>query len=212
MKRRGDLPVEPSMRELVHAPLPRLRRMALPHRDQHEGRFLGLLVTGEDCSPLAGGLRDVELHATPELRSIMTFGFAAQEPLAGSATVAQRRHHRLDRRPRCWRAASEVLRQHLIDHPDFKARTRARAHERLSLAVGGQRPEVPIEILGTHRRGPGPLADLLDRSHLGRPVGRIDQLRLGRFLIGHRLDLLDQLSLGHGQIVPPASPESGRRT
>lgn len=49
------------------------------------------------------------------------------------------------------------------------------------------------------------LADLLDRSCLGRPIRRINEPRLRRFLLGHRLDLFDQLSLGHIEIVVGAS-------
>jgi hypothetical protein len=37
--------------------------VALAYRDQDEGRFRGLLITGKDRSPLASGLRDIELHA-----------------------------------------------------------------------------------------------------------------------------------------------------
>jgi hypothetical protein len=126
------------MGDLVHAQFPRSGRVALAHRDQHEGWPRGLLITGKDCSPLACGLWNVELHATLETRSILAFLFAAQKPLPRSAPVTQRGHHRLDRRSRCRRTTSEVLRKHLIDHPNLEARTRARAHNRLSLAVGGQ--------------------------------------------------------------------------
>ena len=189
------------MGNLIHARLPRSGRMALAYRDQRQGRLQRLSITGKDRSPLARGLRDVKLHATLEVRPVLAFFFAAKKPLARRAFVAERGHHRLDRRPRCWCTASEVLFEHLIDNPNLEARTGARAHDRLSLTVGGQRPEVAVEFLWTHRRGPGSLANLLDRGRLGGPLRREYQLHLRRFLIGHRIDLLVQLSLGHEQIV-----------
>lgn len=189
--------VKPAVRYLVNARFPRSRRVALAHRDEHQSRLRRLPVAGEDRSPLAGGLRDVELHAALEARSILAFLFAAPKPLARCALLAQSANYRLDGRPRCRRATCEVLREHPIDHPDLKARTRARAHDCLSLAVGGQRSEVSVEFLGAHRRGSRPLANLLDGRCLGGPVRREDQLHLSRFLVGHRVDLPIQLSLGH---------------
>lgn len=178
------------MRDLVHTQLPRSRWVALAHCNQHESRLRSLLVTCKDRSPLTSRLRDVELYTTFEARSILAFLFAAQKPVTRRTLVAQLGHHRLDRRSCRRRTANEILREHLIDRPNFEARTRARAHSCLSLAVGRQRSEVPVEFLGTHRRGPRPLSDLLNRGRLGRPVRREDELHLRRFLIGHRIDLV----------------------
>src|SRR6478672_347211 len=199
--------MEPAVCDLVHAWLPRLRWVTLANRHQYQSRLRSRFVTGKDRAPSAGGLGDIELHAALETRSILAFGFAAQKPLAWGAHVTQLSHHRLYCRSRCQRAADEVLLKHLIEYPNLKARTRARAHDRLPLAVGGQRSEVSVEVLGAHRGSPGPLADFFDGSRLGGPVRREDELHLCRFLLGHRLDLIMQLSLGHKRIVPAASAE-----
>lgn len=54
------------MCDLVDARLPRSRRVALAYRDQYKGRILGFLVAGEDRSPLASALRNVELYTALE--------------------------------------------------------------------------------------------------------------------------------------------------
>jgi hypothetical protein len=154
--------IEAAMRDLVHARFPRPHRVTLAHGEQHEGGLLGLRIARENRPPLTRWLRDVELHAAFEARAVLTFLFATQEPLARRALVAQRVDHRPDSRSRRRCATSEILREHLLDDPDLKARTRARAHDPLSLAVGWERSEVPIKFLRAHRRGPGALANLLD--------------------------------------------------
>src|SRR6478609_765005 len=55
------LPSEAAMGDLVDARLPRLSRVSLAHRDQHQGRLAGIFVAGENRAPLASRLRNVEL-------------------------------------------------------------------------------------------------------------------------------------------------------
>jgi hypothetical protein len=141
----------------------------------------------------------------------VTFLFAAPQPLEGHAIAPDLCDHWLDRGSRRPRATGKILIEDLVYHADFEARTRARTHCRLSLAVGWQRTEVPVEILAAHRSSLRSLADLLDRSRLGGPIRRVDEPRLRRFLLGHRLDLLNQLSLGHAPIVAFQTAESVQR-
>lgn len=69
--------MKPAMRDLVHAGSPRPFRVTLPHRDQYQDRLSVLDVGGEDRASLSGRLRDVELYAAVETRSVAAFGFAA---------------------------------------------------------------------------------------------------------------------------------------
>ena len=123
----GRLPMEAAMGDLVDARLPRLGRMPLAHRNQHQGRLAGLFVAGQNRAPLAGRLRNVELDAAAEPGSILTFLFAATQPTDRHTLLAQGREQRLNRPSRGDRTASKIVAHHLIDYANLEARTRARA-------------------------------------------------------------------------------------
>lgn len=130
--------MKPAMRNLVHARPPWTFGVPLSHRDQDQDWSPGIDVSRQDRAPLAGGMGDVELHATTETRPIVAFCFVAPKPLTRHALLAQRRDNRFYRRPTCRRAVSEVLREDLIDYPHLEAQTRAPGHRCcLSLTVGG---------------------------------------------------------------------------
>jgi hypothetical protein len=188
--------------DLVDARLPRSQRMPLADRQQYKRRLRGLAVDAEHRAPATIGLRNVVLHTSAEPGTVTRFNLARAQGADGDAVHLQVADRRLNSRLRRRARAPKILGERLLVNAKFKTETSRPVADRLPLAVGGlhQRPMLAPELLGLlrrHRPGPGPLANLLDRSCLGRPIRRVDEPRLRRFLLGHRPDLLDQLSLGH---------------
>jgi len=129
------------MRDLVDARSPWPIRMPLADRDQHQCGLRGLFIADEHRPPLAGGLRNVELHAASEAGPIVAFLFTTSKPLARSTVAAQLTYDWLDRCSSRLRAAREILRWHPIINSNFKARTRARAHGRYPSPSVGSDPK-----------------------------------------------------------------------
>jgi len=116
------------MRDLINARSPWPLRMPLADGYQHKSGFRSLFIRSKNRAPLAGGSRDVELHAPSESGPIVTFLFTAQKPFTRNAVAAHLFYHGFDCHLSCPRAARKVLREHLIDDSDFKAQTCACAH------------------------------------------------------------------------------------
>lgn len=188
--------------DLVDAALSRLSRVALADGEQDKRGLPCLAVDVEDRAPPTVGLRYVVLHATPEPRPVASFRIARAQRVYGDTALPQLLNRKIDCGPRSIARVPQVLGEDLLVNPQRKARAPRRCVDSLSLAVGGlhQRPVLAPELLGllrAHRLGARPLADLLDGGRFRGPIGSKDQLYLRRLLIGHRLNLLVQLGLGH---------------
>ncbi|MGE5336128.1 MAG: hypothetical protein ACM3JL_01755 [Nitrososphaerota archaeon] len=185
--------------------------MALADRQQNERRLRRLAINGENRSPAPIGLRNVVLDASTKTGSVACFGLAWPQGIDGNAIDLKLADCGLDGRPRRIARAPEILSESFLVNAQTEADAPRPVLDRLSLAVRGLHewpvltPEL-LRLLRRHRPSSRPLANLLDGGRLGRPIWREDELHLRRFILGHRLNLLDQLSLGHGAIVA-AMPE-----
>ncbi len=75
------------MGNLVDARLPLLLGVTNANRDQNENRPPVLFFPHESGSPLASGSWQVELDTAGEAGSVLSFRFAAPQPLVGHAVT-----------------------------------------------------------------------------------------------------------------------------
>lgn len=126
------------MGDLVNARPPRPFRMTFAHGEQNQYRPPRPDLGGKNGAPPPSRLGDVELHTATEASPIATVVFAAPQPLPRYPLGTKAGDHSFDRRPARRCAVCKILGEDLVDDPDLEARTRARAHRDLSLAVGRQ--------------------------------------------------------------------------
>ena len=130
--------MQPAVRDLVDAELPWLRRVSLTHCEQEQGRRRRSgHVDGEDSSPAAVGLRDVELGAAAQPRAISGFGVTRAQSADRHAVRRQIRDRSLDRLPRSLGRVAEVLREDLFVYAEVEAQVPCPAGDLYPSPSGG---------------------------------------------------------------------------
>lgn len=152
--------------------------MALADCQQDKRRLRRLAVDAEYRSPAAIGLRNVVLDASAEPGSVARFGLARAQRVNPDAVGLQLADRRLNSCPRRLTRAPKVLGESPLVNAQIEVDTPRPVADRLPLAVGElhHRPVLAPELLRLsrrHRPGPGPLANLLDRSRFRRPIRRV---------------------------------------